>query len=169
MFVYNFKINKKKFVNIFTLVIILLTAILLLLSFFKIFKTDEDTKETHTTNVINVESKDFTNFLKDCHSNIDKYVGTKISMVGYVYRMPDFNEDEFVLARTMLMNSNNKAVIVGMLCKTSDAKNYKDTTWVLCTGIIEKGDYHGDMPILNVSEISNTEIPLDDFVYSPQD
>ena len=168
MFVYNLKINKKKIVNIFTIVIICLTILLLSLSFFKIFKPSEETKETHT-NVINVESKDFTNFLKDWHANIDKYVGTQISIVGYVYRMPDFSDDEFVLARTMLMNSNNKAVIVGMLCKSPDAKKFKDSTWVSCSGTIEKGDYHGDMPILNVSEISNTEIPLDDFVYSPQD
>ena len=168
MFVYNFKINKKKFVNIFTIIIVILTAILLILSFFKIFKPKENTKEAHT-NIIKVESKDFTNFLKDCHSNIDKYVGTNITMVGYVYRMPDFTDNQFVLARTMLMNSNNKAVIVGMLCESPEAKNFKDSTWVLCSGIIEKCDYHGEMPILKVSEISNTEIPLDDFVYSPQD
>lgn len=36
-------------------------------------------------------------------------------------------------------------------------------------GIIEKGNYHGDMPIINIEEMNEVSPPDDDFVYSPSD
>ncbi len=36
-------------------------------------------------------------------------------------------------------------------------------------GEIVKGDYHGDMPIVKVTEIKNTDKPTDEFVYPPDE
>lgn len=167
MFICNFKINKKKFIHVFTTIIVMLAILLLSLSFYKIFISAKNNTDENKSLTIN--SNNYTNFLKECHENIDKYVGTTVTITGYVYRMPDFNNNQFVLARTMLINSNNKAVVVGILCESSDIKNYKNSDWITCTGVIEKGDYHGDMPVLKVSAIEASKIPDDDLVYAPTD
>lgn len=167
MFICNLKINKKKLVSVFTISVVALAVLLLFLTFYKIFFNANNTAVQNKP--LTITSKNYTNFLKDCHENIDKYIDTTITITGYVYRMPDFNNNQFVLARTMLINSDNKAVVVGILSESNDIKNYKNSDWITCTGILKKGDYHGDMPVLSVTNIESSKIPDDDIVYAPTD
>lgn len=131
MFVCNLKINKKKFVFLFTALILTLAVLLMFLSFNKIFiNTPQDA--ISESSVLNITSDNYTSFLKDCHENIDKYIGASVQITGYVYRMPDFNDTQFVIARTMLINSNNKAVVVGLLSESDKIKDFENSTWVTC-------------------------------------
>lgn len=120
---------------------------------------------------IEVNSNNYTNILKDSHENIDKYVGKSIKFVGFVYRLYDFDENQFVLARKMIISSDNQAVVVGFLCDGSDssvnANGFKDGTWVEVEGVIVKGNYHGDMPVIEVSSLKKTDVPCDEFVNPP--
>lgn len=120
--------------------------------------------------VSQISSKNYTNVLKTVHENIDSYVGKKICFTGYVYRVLDLEGNQFVLARDMIINSNYQSVIVGFLCQYDNAKDFANDTWVQVTGEIVKGDYHGDMPILNVIEIDVVPKPSsDEYVYPPDD
>ncbi|MCI8617377.1 MAG: hypothetical protein HFJ60_03945 [Clostridia bacterium] len=120
--------------------------------------------------VSQISSKNYTNVLKTVHENIDSYVGKKICFTGYVYRVLDLEGNQFVLARDMIINSNYQSVIVGFLCQYDNAKDFANDTWVQVTGEILKGDYHGDMPILNVIEIDVVPKPSsDEYVYPPDD
>lgn len=120
--------------------------------------------------VSQISSKNYTNVLKTVHENIDSYVGKKICFTGYVYRVLDLEGNQFVLARDMIINSNYQSVIVGFLCEYDNAKDFANDTWVQVTGEIVKGDYHGDMPILNVIEIDVVPKPSsDEYVYPPDD
>ena len=166
MFVCNLKINKKKFVFLFTSLILILAILLMFLAFNKIFFNIPQSAISES-NILTITSDNYTGFLKDCHESIDKYIGETIQITGYVYRMPDFNENQFVIARTMLINSNNKAVVVGLLSESNKIENFNNSTWVTCTGTIKKGNYNGDMPVLEVISIQASEIPEDEFVYSP--
>ena len=116
-----------------------------------------------------ISSKNYTNILKTVHENIDSYVGKKICFTGYVYRVLDLQENQFVLARDMIVNSNSQTVVVGFLCEYDEAKNFEDNTWVQVTGEIYKGDYHGDMPILEINNIKEIEKPNDEYVYPPDE
>lgn len=170
MFICNLKINGKKIGKIIIIVAIILSIIALAFSVFKIYK--ESKKETpipDNQTIIEITSENYTNFLKDCHENIDNYIGKKIKIVGYVYRMPDFNENQFVLSRTMLMLDSNSAVVVGILSNYNNASNYKDGDWISCTGIIAKGDYKGEMPVLEITDIEKCEIPEGEYVMPPSD
>ena len=44
-----------------------------------------------------------------------------------------------------------------------------DNTWIEITGTIEKGDYHGDIPIIKVTSLKEVEKPIDEYVYPPDD
>lgn len=138
MFVCNLKINKKKFVFIFIALILIFATLLIFLSFNRIFFS-EPQNTVAESNAFNITSDNYTNFLRDCHENIDKYVGTSVTITGYVYRMPDFNDIQFVIARTMLINSNNKAVVVGILAESDKIKDFKNSTWVTCKRNYKKG------------------------------
>ena len=116
-----------------------------------------------------MSTSNYTNVLKTVHDNIDNYVGQKIKFSGYVYRMFDFKENQFVLARDMVISSDFQTVVVGFLCESTEIASYQDNSWVEIEGTIIKGDYHGDMPIIQVEKVQSIEKPSDEYVYPPDD
>ena len=74
-----------------------------------------------------------------------------------------------MLARDMIVSSNYQSVIVGFLCEADNAKDFADETWVEVTGEITKGDYHGPMPIVKITEIKKVDRPTEEYVYPPDD
>lgn len=93
----------------------------------------------------------------------------KLILSGYVYRVLDFSENQFVLARDMVISSDYQSVIVGFLCEADNAKDFENNTWVEITGEITKGNYHGDMPIVKVTEIKQVDKPNEELVYPPDE
>ena len=131
-----------------------------------VFTVSDDLKKS---DVVKLTTSNYTNVLKAVHENVDTYVGTKINFTGYVYRVFDLSDTQFVLARNMIISSDNKAVVVGFLCDYKDARNFQNDTWVDITGIITKGNYHGDIPIIEINDIEEVDTPSDEFVYPPDD
>ena len=116
-----------------------------------------------------IYAKNYTNVLKAVHENIDGYVGVKIQFTGYVYRVLDLTDTQFILARDMMISSDFQYVIVGFLCEYENAQSFTNETWVELTGEITKGNYHGDMPIVKITKIEETSKPNDEYVYPPSD
>ena len=44
-----------------------------------------------------------------------------------------------------------------------------DSSWVEVEGVITKGEYHGERPVIEVNCIKETSVPNDEFVYPPDD
>ena len=121
MFIYNLKINGSKLYKaIFTIMIIILILIVGIVVL-KIFNgaADSDAKSScmPQSNINKIETKNYTNILKAVHDNIDNYVGTKINFTGYVYRVYDLKDNQFILARDMIVSTDFKSIIVGFLCE----------------------------------------------------
>ncbi len=136
MFIYNLKIDGNKlgkiFLGILLGIIIIITAIVV----YRIlgnnfFKTNDD---TNSVKVQELTVSNYTNVLKTVHDNIDDYVGMRVSFSGYIHRMVDFKENQFVLARDMVISSDLQTVIVGFLCECDDIKQYADKTWIQIEG-----------------------------------
>ena len=173
MFVYNIKINGSKVFKtlfvIITLIVIIIAIIVCCKIFFGAKKSGSSVDYVPQNHVSKISASNYTNILKTVHDDIDDYVGVKINFTGYVYRVLDFNENQFVLARDMIVSSNYQSVIVGFLCEADNAKDFADETWVDVTGEITKGDYHGPMPIVKVTEIKKADRPAEEYVYPPDD
>lgn len=173
MFIYNVKINGSKTFKYFFTGIVLLVIIIVGIVTFKIFDGAQNNPKNSSciprNNVSKIAASNYTNVLKSVHDNIDDYIGLKINFTGYVYRMIDFNDNQFVLARNMVISSDFQTVVVGFLCECEEIKNFKDNTWVEITGTVTKGDYHGDMPIIKVNEIKDAKKPNEELVYPPDE
>ena len=69
-------------------------------------------------------------------------------------RVADIKENEFILARDMVIsNSPKQTLVVGFLSTCNNAKDFENNSWVTITGTIEKGEYLGEVPIINISSI----------------
>ena len=70
----------------------------------------------------------------------------------------------------MLCLSIDSSTIFSLFfCEYDKAKEFENGTWVEITGEITNGDYHGDMPIIKVTEIKKVDAPNEEFVYPPDE
>ncbi len=162
MFVYNFKLNIKK-VMIVLGIIAVAVAISLELGLFK--------KDNKNINIYDndfdyvISETNFTNMLKTIHENIDENIGKTVSISGFVFTMPDFKDNYFVCGRNMILSGDEK--VVGFLCNFDEASDLLESEWVEVTGVIEKGFYQTDMPIIKVKSLKKITAPENTFVNPP--
>lgn len=173
MFIYNVKVNSKNIVKIAFTIMCLIITIFFFISIYKIlsqsFRIHDEIPET---DVAYISANNYTNILKSVYEDLDTYVGKTICFTGYVYRNIDFSETQFVIARDMISEnseSTNQTLIVGFLCNYDEASNFIDNTWVQITGKITKGNYHGEIPIIQITQIDEIEKPNDEYVFPPDD
>ena len=172
MFIYNFKINGNKTFKIFFSFVVILLVVITIIVTYRVFSGANNSfkiNDNIKTDICEIKPNNYTNILKTVHENIDDYVGIKIKFSGYVYRVLDLEDNQFILARDMIVSSNYKSVIVGFLCSMDNAVQYENDTWVSITGEITKGNYHGDMPIVKITDITTIDKPNEEFVYPPDD
>lgn len=173
MFIYNLKINGSKLYKIFFSVMILFISFIICIVTYRIVNgassSDKNDSCINKNRITTVNTSNYTNILKAVHENIDNYIGLKINFSGYVYRVMDLKENQFILARDMIISSDRQCVVVGFLSEYDKANELKDNTWIEVTGIIKKGNYHGDMPVLKITNLSTCEKPNDEFVYPPDE
>ncbi len=172
MFIYNVKLNGKQFVKVLFIIIAIIVTIYFGVSAYKIYNNSFKVKdELDESNIMYLTTDNYTNILKAVYENLDDYIGKNICFTGYVYRVIDFEETQFVLARDMITDSSDtQTLVVGFLCNYKNAQDFEDNCWVEITGEIAKGYYHGDMPIIDVEEITQIDEPQDNiYVYPPDD
>ena len=80
----------------------------------------DDISNNITNNkILEINSNNFTTFLKNCNENIDSYVGKTVHISGFVYRLSDFSQNQFVVARLMPIHyesaSNKKSNFMAKL------------------------------------------------------
>lgn len=130
-FNFNKRLNSKLIINF---ILLLCTCLVLVFFYFaccKIFDFNYQRVLDNDTNKIgSVNKYNYSTILKDVHENLDNYIGESFSFTGYVYRVPDILNNQFILARNMIISSDFKTVVVGFLCECEDASNFSDNTWV---------------------------------------
>ncbi len=119
------------------------------------------------TPIISMNARNYTSILQDVHNNAYEYSGDLIKLSGYIYRAPDFMSNQFVIARNMKINDTDYH-IVGFLCKYEGPEELLDNTWVKAKGIITLGDYHGPMPIIQITSLKQIEEPSNTMVPPPK-
>lgn len=170
MFVCNMKLNSKVIFRIIFSVLGILILIMLGIGCVRVFKNKNANAEGNKQEKVTaISANNFTNVLKTVHGDLDSYVGTKIKFTGFVYRLYDFSDEQFVLAREMIVSTDLQAVVVGFLCHLNNADKYKTGCWVEIEGTITKGDYHGTIPVIEIEKITETSIPSEEYVYPPSE
>lgn len=168
MFVFNVKLNSKSIIKFSLILVSIIVVVFFIISLYKIlsssFKVNDEIKEP---DVAYLSSGEYTNVLKSVYENLDTYIGQKICFSGYVYRNLDFADNQFVLARDMVVQGSSKTLIVGFLCSHQEASKFSDGVWVEITGEISRGNYHGEVPIIKVIKIKKVDKPTDEFACPP--
>ena len=174
MFIFNVKLNKNKTLKLIVAVMAIICVSICIVGIFKVaksnnkFETFEDSCMP-PNEIAYLTDENYTNVLKEVHENLDTYVGQKISYTGYIYRVSDLKDNQFILARDMSIKNSTQTVVVGFLCTCQNASDFENYTWVKITGTIEKTDFYGDIPCINISEIEQTKKPDNEIVPEPDE
>ena len=174
MFVYNVSLNKTNTVKFIFVVVAIALLVFLGISGYRIIMASMDRSITVQDNIPNdnvviLTTENYTNVLKTVHDNVDNYVGKTIELEGYIYKLPDFNEMQFVLARDMVINSSLQTLVVGFLCNYNKANEFSNNTWVELTGKIIKGKFYEEIPVIEITEIKQKDRPKEYMVYPPDE
>ena len=174
MFIYNLKINGGISLKLIIVVLSIFMLIVFGISVYRIFFTGGKFvvgDSVRANDITEILPENYTNILQAVHENPSSYIGMKIKFTGYVYRVLDFDEEQFVLARDMYINEQkSQSVVVGFLSEFKDAKQFNDGDWVELTGVIVMRKYHNkDIPVIKVRDMKKTEIPELTFVNPPSD
>ncbi len=178
MFIYNFKLNKKFFSKVLIVIFSIICCILLAISICKILKEIKTNKDNEivknnysipSPDIAELTPENYCNVLKEVHEDLNTYVGQKISFTGYVYRVADLKENQFILARDMIINSKNQTVVVGFLCEYENAKDLVNDSWIKISGKIDKGNFYGEIPVIKIETLEEASIPDNPYVSPPSD
>lgn len=173
MFLYNLKLNGNRLVKFLFIVMLLIILVIFSVSIYNIFLKNESrysqeiklTDTIKSDKIFEITPENYTNILQAVTEDIDSYIGCKVHFTGYVYRLIDFDKNEFVLARDMIVNENtSQSLVVGFLCTYDTAYEFKDNTWVDITGTIVKGEYYGDIAQIKVDNMFVCNEPENKFV-----
>ncbi|MBS5788663.1 MAG: TIGR03943 family protein [Clostridioides difficile] len=116
--------------------------------------------------MIAVSHEEFSQWFNEIYMNIDKYVGYKISIKGFVYKdLESMDEDEFVPARLMMTCCVADLSPCGFICKYSKASKLEADSWVTVEGTISKKEKNSaEDPQIDVNKISSAD-PTEDYIY----
>ena len=167
MFIYNLKMNKKALCRGFIAICLLIILCTILYSFYIIFIKKNPTCDAKQNEIIELNETNYTNILKSANEDVDSYVGSKVKITGYVYRLIDFDKTQFVVARDMKFEKSSQSLVVGFLCESKDASKYSDGTWVEIVGKIKKGRFNSELAVLDVISIKETTKPVNLYVNPP--
>ncbi|MCI8273254.1 MAG: hypothetical protein HFJ55_04135 [Clostridia bacterium] len=172
MFIYNFKVNGGWLLRFIIIILSVFMLIVFGISLYKIFFTSGKfivSDKIEAKEITEISPDNYSNILQAVHNDINSYLGMKIKFTGYVYRLLDFKDNQFVIARDMYINeAKTQTVVIGFLSEFNNAKDFQEGAWVNITGTIEKGKYHNEeIPIVKIEQMEGTEKPSNIFVDSP--
>jgi uncharacterized membrane protein YcgQ (UPF0703/DUF1980 family) len=102
-------------------------------------------------NTIIITPDNYIEILDDSHNFIDNYVGKKIIVSGYIYILPEFSDNRFVLAQNIALapSSPSTAFIAGFLCENGTNYQFSSNETIKIKGTFTKGTFNDlDYPII---------------------
>lgn len=110
-------------------------------------------------NTIIITPDNYIDILNASHNQIDNYVGKKIIVSGYVYIIPEFTDNRFVLAQNVALDpsSTSTTYIVGFLCENGTNYQFSSNETIKIKGTFTKGTFNDiDYPIIQFTNYSFT-------------
>ena len=113
-----------------------------------------------------MDENSFIPWIQELYINPEKYLGKRIEVVGFVFRVEQFNQNEFVPARNMISCCAADMEPVGLLCNYQNASELKTDAWVKVVGKIQLGEFgEEEIPIIVTEAVEQVEKPENEIVY----
>ncbi|PIC62868.1 TIGR03943 family protein [Sporosarcina sp. P13] len=127
---------------------------------------DEFLAEYSEMDHIEVTDENYLDVISVINIYLDKFVGKTLTMKGFVYREPDFNEQQIVVARFAMNCCVADASVFGTIVESDQVQSYETDSWIEVTGTINETSYKGQKVMrLSPDQIVKIDTPKDPYVY----
>lgn len=158
MFVLNIRMDYKKIIIICIACAVVLAGTIELFSKKDYLEVNSDIDSFDYT----ITEENFISTLSYLHNNIEKNVGKNIKVSGFVYTLPDFNDDFFICGRYTV--DENETKVAGYMCNFDNSISLEENEWIEIEGTIIKGNYNGEIPVIQVNKITKIIAPANTYV-----
>ncbi|CAG7639078.1 hypothetical protein PAESOLCIP111_04007 [Paenibacillus solanacearum] len=123
-------------------------------------------KQLYESNVIPVKEELYMETLTTIDLYLDRFIGKKLQLTGFVYRQEEMKDNQFVVGRFTVQCCSADAAPFGVLVEYDRAKTLATDSWVTVTGTIQKGSFN-DMEVLKlkVESVAKAEPAKSPYVY----
>ncbi|WP_281889432.1 TIGR03943 family putative permease subunit [Paenibacillus sp. YYML68] len=123
-------------------------------------------KKLYREDVIRVPEEFYIETLTSVDLYLDRFVGKKLELTGFVYRQEDMKDNQFVVGRFSIQCCSADAAPYGILAEYDRAKTLADDSWVTVTGTIEKTTFNEvEIMVLKIEKIAKAEPAATPYVY----
>ncbi|GMQ59678.1 TIGR03943 family protein [Vallitalea sediminicola] len=137
-------------------------------------KTSSDSSSDSFNDIINIDEdvivmddSNYYKYLTEIYENLDKYKGTKIEVIGFVFKdNKEFADNEFVPARLLMVCCAADMVPIGFLCQYDNTVQLEKDSWVKVTGTLDSKEFEGNkIPNINATTVQQVDEPEDAYIY----
>lgn len=135
----------------------------------QIMTTDDEEKlksELLNSEKIFVDDDRYVAILDIFYDQQHLFVGKEVEVTGFVYKEPEFKENQLVIARFGISCCVADAVVYGIFSTMENAQNVKEDEWVKVTGTLSTTHFQdSELPYLQISHVEKVEQPENPYVY----
>ena len=119
----------------------------------------------------NLNDNNYLEVMNDIYGNINRNIGKRVSVIGFVYKDNTLKNNEFAAARMLVSCCAADAEIIGFICRTSQSNTLKQNSWVRVTGYIEdtyitqENTANKRVPVINVDSLEYIKEPVNIYIY----
>ncbi|MBS4209493.1 TIGR03943 family protein [Bacillus sp. FJAT-50079] len=115
---------------------------------------------------INVEEERYLEILDFLHDYPHVFLGKEVEIVGFVFKEPEFEDHQFVIARFVVACCVADASVYGLLSTIDHGQDVLTDEWVKVTGILSTTMVQGqELPYLKINQVEKVEQPENPYVY----
>lgn len=104
--------------------------------------------------------------LMKIHEDMKEYLGQRIALTGFIYRIGAFGPQEFVIARYLVSCCIADAQVVGLYASYPDIEQKSPFSWIRAEGVLERFVFQGEqVPILRVEHLEEIPAPANPYLY----
>jgi len=123
-------------------------------------------KRLYAKSTIVVPEEGYLEVLRSIDLYLDRFVGKRLTVSGFVYREKGMQPNEFAVTRLVMSCCAADASSYGVLVRMPNAADLLQDTWITVSGAIGKGSFAGT-PImtLNADSVKRAAAPANPYVY----
>ncbi|WP_318615711.1 TIGR03943 family putative permease subunit [Sporosarcina sp. YIM B06819] len=126
---------------------------------------DELKDELLASKKIIVSEERYLDITNSIYAYLDSFIGKEIEIVGFVYKDPELEENQFVIARFGITCCVADASVYGILSTMDEMFEVEEDEWVRATGYLSKINLDDwDYPHLQITEIEKVEEPENPYI-----
>ncbi|WP_096201069.1 TIGR03943 family putative permease subunit [Bacillus sp. FJAT-45350] len=113
-----------------------------------------------------IDDENYLDIMTMLDIHLEEFIGREIEMLGFVYREPEFEDNQLVVARFAMTCCVADASVYGTMIETEDANMFENDTWIRVSGTLDQTEYNEfAIPLIHLREFEMIDEPEQPYVF----